>query len=271
MPNAAVDLPLPGPVCTASSGALRRARVVSPSSGTVGGWPCGIACPPPTQRWVGCGLDHVGQRVGPQLRQPHRGRAELAGQLLGQTQSHIGRLAVHHDGRRTLGDQPGRRGPGPAQRVGPTRGPAVGEHHHQAAARAVPRLLPHHHVARGQQTLRQRGFAAGVEARQPAAGDVHRRRRRQQHLRLLAAEGDHGDLVAALIRVAQQRQRGPADRRHPVARRHRPRRVDDEDHQVAFAAFANRAADVVGRRSRPRPGAAGDPPRRAASPNRCTP
>ena len=35
MPNAAVDFPLPGPVCTASSGALRRALVVSPSSGTV--------------------------------------------------------------------------------------------------------------------------------------------------------------------------------------------------------------------------------------------
>ena len=34
MPNAAVDLPLPAPVCTASTGALRRARVVSPSSGT---------------------------------------------------------------------------------------------------------------------------------------------------------------------------------------------------------------------------------------------
>ena len=39
MPNAAVDLPLPAPVCTASSGALRRARVLSPSSGMPIGWP----------------------------------------------------------------------------------------------------------------------------------------------------------------------------------------------------------------------------------------
>jgi hypothetical protein len=37
MPNAAVDLPLPGPVWTASSGALRRARVLRPSSGTASG------------------------------------------------------------------------------------------------------------------------------------------------------------------------------------------------------------------------------------------
>ena len=33
-PNAAVDFPLPSPVCTMSSGRLRRWRVVSPSSGT---------------------------------------------------------------------------------------------------------------------------------------------------------------------------------------------------------------------------------------------
>ncbi len=42
IPNAAVDFPLPAPVCTASNGALRRARVDRPSSGTASGRPCGI-------------------------------------------------------------------------------------------------------------------------------------------------------------------------------------------------------------------------------------
>ena len=37
IPNAAVDLPLPAPVCTASTGWVRRERVVNPSSGTIAG------------------------------------------------------------------------------------------------------------------------------------------------------------------------------------------------------------------------------------------
>ncbi len=41
-PNAAVDFPLPSPVCTISSGRLRRWRVVSPSSGTTSGCPLGM-------------------------------------------------------------------------------------------------------------------------------------------------------------------------------------------------------------------------------------
>ena len=82
------------------------------------------------------------------------------------------------------------------------------------------------------------------------AGDVHRRRRRQQQPWRPAAERDHRDLVATLISVPQQRQRRATDRRHPVARRHRTRRVDHEDHQVAFAALPDRAAHVVGFRPR---------------------
>ena len=49
IPNAAVDLPLPSPVCTASTGCTRRSRVVSPSSGTSATWPCGIRPPPPSR------------------------------------------------------------------------------------------------------------------------------------------------------------------------------------------------------------------------------
>ena len=44
-PNAAVDFPLPGPVCTMTSGRLRRWRVLSPSSGTISGCPLGIRPP----------------------------------------------------------------------------------------------------------------------------------------------------------------------------------------------------------------------------------
>ncbi len=44
-PKAAVDLPLPMPVWTTTRGRLRRCRVVSPSSGTTAGCPCGIKQP----------------------------------------------------------------------------------------------------------------------------------------------------------------------------------------------------------------------------------
>ena len=88
---------------------------------------------------------------------------------------------------------------------------------------------------------------------------------------LVAAEGDHGDLVAALVGVAQQGQRGTADGGHPVAGGHRAGGVDDEDHQVALAALADGPAQVVGLQAQ-RPG----PVRRACGggqqvANRCRP
>ena len=165
----------------------------------------------------------------------------------------------------------GRGGPRPAQRVGSTGRPAVGEHHHQAAARAVARLLPHHHVAGRQQPLRQRRFPAGVEAA-PACGlRCEPTTSAAARPGPAAAERDHRDLVPTLICIAQQRQRGAADRRHPITRRHRARRVDDEDHQIAFAAFANRAADVIGSRTAADPVAAGDRAAASSVANMCTP
>ena len=128
---------------------------------------------------------------------------------------------------------------------GDAGGTPVGEHHHQTAPRPVTRLFAHHNIACGQQALRQWCFPAGVEPGQPATSDVHRRCWRQQQLGVLLPERDHGHLVAALVRVSQQRQRGTADRRHPVARGHRPRGVDHEDHQIAFAAFPDRPTHVV--------------------------
>ncbi len=45
VPKAAVDLPFISPVCTTSSGRVRRCRVESPSFGVTGTWPCGIRQP----------------------------------------------------------------------------------------------------------------------------------------------------------------------------------------------------------------------------------
>lgn len=106
MPKAAVDLPLPGPVWTASTGALRRARVVRPSTGTVSGWPCGIEVsfrPESSGPAGGVRCDQPRQAIRAKLREPHRGRTELSCQHIGQSQSHIGRFAVHYDGGRTFG------------------------------------------------------------------------------------------------------------------------------------------------------------------------
>ena len=96
-PNAAVDLPLPSPVCTISSGWARRCRVVSPSSGNA----CDLAL------W-------------------HQA-ASFARMIGGQ---HVGRLVARRPGWRTPGRRrspaprrgrrrsrrPGRGGPAPPRR-----------------------------------------------------------------------------------------------------------------------------------------------------------
>ncbi len=85
-------------------------------------------------------------------------------QFLGQTQSHKRCFAVDDDAGSALGDQPGRRHSRAPQRIGAAGGSPIGEHHDQAAPRAVTRLLPHHDIPRGQQPLRQWRFPAGVES-----------------------------------------------------------------------------------------------------------
>ena len=77
-------------------------------------------------------------------------RAELACQLLGQTQSHVRGFAIHHDGRGALCDKEAGGCPGPTQRVRSARGTSIGEHDDEAAPRPVARFLAHHHVAGGQ-------------------------------------------------------------------------------------------------------------------------
>lgn len=111
-----------------------------------------------------------------QLLQPNHRRTQLTSQLRCQTQPYIRRFAVHHHRGRALGDQPGSRGSAAAQRVRPGGGPAVGQHDHQGASGAVAYLLPDDQRTRGQQSLSQRGLAAGVNraSRRPAmcADDV---------------------------------------------------------------------------------------------------
>src|SRR5689334_23213710 len=79
-PKAAVDFPLPGPVCTMSSGRLRRSRVVSPSSGIVVGTPCGMSAPPALEVdglvEAPSGAPAVAYEVGHGLQVAHRTEAE---------------------------------------------------------------------------------------------------------------------------------------------------------------------------------------------------
>src|SRR5690606_27582467 len=94
IPNAAVDLPLPGPVWTISSGRLRRCRVVRPSSGTDTGFPWGMSGRLPVLLLAMTPDDpvEVAQRDEPRI-QPHR-------QLPRQPEPHRAVLAVHDDPRR---------------------------------------------------------------------------------------------------------------------------------------------------------------------------
>ena len=48
----------------------------------------------------------------------------------------------------------------------------------------------------------------------------------------LTVKGDHRNLVSARVRLLQERQGGPLGARHPVER-HRPRGVDDKEHEGA--------------------------------------
>ena len=177
------------------------------------------------------------------LQAQHR-CAELDCQIGRQAQPDVGGLAVHHHRGGPLGSQPGRGSLAARKRIRATSGPAVGDHHHQRTPGAVLDPLADHHIAGGQQTLGQRCGAAGVEPGEPSGGGVRRGRRRQHQPGAIGPEGDHRDLVATLIGIAQQRQCRTADRGHPIPRRHRPGGVHDEDHQVALTADPFGAADV---------------------------
>src|SRR6185503_11262265 len=118
-PNAAVDLPFISPVWTISSGRLRRWRVVSPSSGTLVTWPCGMSPPSSAVRGNECSstrlrsrrscgpgrADDVGDAVDRQLVDPHQLPRRGPGDLRGEAEADGAGLAVHHDGGHTVGGE----------------------------------------------------------------------------------------------------------------------------------------------------------------------
>src|SRR3712207_6142307 len=119
MPNAAVDLPFISPVWTASSGRLRRCRVVRPSCGVTATCPCGTSpprwrssaeclgalCSPVSPHALSLGglpqrAHRGGQRLGGQLLQAQGLRAQRRPERAGQPESHRAGLAVDDDGGR---------------------------------------------------------------------------------------------------------------------------------------------------------------------------
>ena len=211
-PNAAVDFPFMSPVCTISSGRLRRCRVVRPSSGTV----------------VGYALRH-------QATVPVSGArptsASRAGRELVQLQARAAEL-------RRRGPRPGRAAPARTRsrrrcvatpvareavpRPGIGSPPAVCRPSVTTTSSGRRSRVAHPLDAQGGVRLEQPGgqrrAAAGRQRRQPGRGRVDRRGRRQQQLGAGAAERDQPDLVAALVGVEQQRQHRALDRAPSAAR-----------------------------------------------------
>ena len=140
IPNAAVDLPLPAPVCTTSSGRLRRCRVVSPSSRHGGRLvPAASGSPPVHGRRR---RTAPASGVGGELVQPHGTSApRCAGEPRRPGPAAPARLAVDdHDGGRRRRQQP-RAARGRAAGSRAAGGPAVGDHDQQRAPARVPQPL----------------------------------------------------------------------------------------------------------------------------------
>src|SRR5919112_5404558 len=92
MPNAAVDFPFISPVCTISSGRLRRWRVVRPSSGTATGCPFGMSGSLP----FGHRADEVARG---NVSEVEVLRSQVRCELRGESEADAAvRLAVDHDG-----------------------------------------------------------------------------------------------------------------------------------------------------------------------------
>src|SRR5690606_12696823 len=157
IPNAAVDLPLPGPVWTTSSGRLRRCRVVRPSSGTDTGFPRGMSGRLPVL------VPAVASDDAAELAEGDQPRAEPGGEPPRQPEPDRAVLAVHDDrrgareqGGRAVGFAPGDGAPGGGATIG---GAAVGDDDQQRAARRVAQPLRPQHLGGPEQPGGQRRAA----------------------------------------------------------------------------------------------------------------
>ena len=122
--------------------------------------------------------------------------------------------------------------------------PAVGDDDEQRAAARVAQPLEAQRLARPEQALGQRRTAPARQVGQPARGDLDRGGGRQGEDGLRPAERHQPDLVAALVGVEQQREHGGLDRLHALARGHRARGVDREQHEVGLAALGHGVPQV---------------------------
>ena len=280
MPNADVLLPLPWPVRTITSGRSRRLRRSGSALPASPGL-CGTSTSSPPWRASCSGIcgsvmrPSSASRVRRRRVQP---RAGGAGQPLGEPEPHRAVLDVddvHGVGRapeprggaahaRRPDRRRARRSGSPRSRAGRGRGPT------RAGSPARP--------ARG-----RRRAACGRRSgssRMASAACSSGRARRDEQLRVAAAEGDHGDAVAARVGLAQRGEQRALDARQAAARAHRAARVHDEAQQHALAAAADvlaqargvaldagaRAASPRSRRRRARPPRAGCRWRRRPSP-----
>ncbi len=111
--------------------------------------------------------------------------------------------------------------------------------------RRVPEPFGPHHLEPGDQPMGQRGGAAHGQPLEPLLGEVDAGRGLQDHPRAAPREHHQRHLVAADVRVAQQRQHRPLGGLHPLLGVHRRAGVDDEDDQRAGAAAAHLLAQVL--------------------------
>ena len=220
------------PVCTSSSGRLRRWRVVSPSSGTAVGCPCGTA---PSCARRGPSVHQPGERSAAARRGRRRGAPAAAREPRRRARA---APAPTRSRRRPWRSRPppgspaARRRPGPGRRRRgrrPVARPSV-THHEQRRGGGVAQPLDGAAPRARAAGPRPAGCARRCAARQPGLRGGDRTVGGSATSAPVAAEGDQADLVPALVGVAQQRQHGALDRAHPRAgppssRRRRRRRA----------------------------------------------
>ena len=132
----------------------------------------------------------------------------------------------------------------PAEGVGAARRPPVGDDDEKGAPVRVSQALDAQRVVCREQPFGERRASAVGQVGEPPGRHVHGARRRQRELGTAAAEGDEPDLVAPLVGVEQEGEHGRLDGLHPLARGHRARGVDTEQHEVGLLALQHGAAQV---------------------------
>ena len=80
---------------------------------------------------------------------------------------------------------------------------------------------------------------------QTGAGYFHTSRRPQDHVGVLAAEGDDGHPVPSLVGIHQETEDSPLDRSHPTLDTHGGRGVDNQDQEISGLLLAHRLTQIL--------------------------